>query len=301
MKMDREAAGFAEVTGDAVERNIAEGGLGAAMQKDAIFAAEADIAEDDAGDGADGAIGVARQGGYVNGLGITPPFGVKLAGFNDAVTEENIAHIAGIAQLDGEAAMGLAHNTSGDDDIGDVADGFGADFYGCGRTDDGATGNRDIFGRAVLGKFAGGFDDDAIVTGFNMAIADSNIAAVIGVNAVAVGNVETVKNGDAVNNDIGATGEVTSPLGGITNGDIHNPNLVAPEKADDARAKVFWFADVGAIVDPPAIHESEGLAINGAETGDGDAIGGVGIDEECAGIAAVFSAHEHGMVIGFAV
>ena len=80
----------------------------------------------------------------------------------------------------------------------DVGGGLGADLEACVLGLDGAVLDMDVGGGAVVFRLAAGFDDDSIVAADDVAVFDLDVAGVVGIDSVAVGDVKEVAYFDVV-------------------------------------------------------------------------------------------------------
>lgn len=270
---------------DVVELDIFEGGVGGTGEEDAVFGEAGDVEEADVANFTGGVAVVAGNGGDVDGFGAAPVEGVKKSGFNAAVAEGDVFDGALVAKLDGEASVAGVDDAVVDADVAEVAGAFGAEFDGGGGADDGGVADEDVFAGAEVFVFVGIFEDDAVVGGFDVATDDADVAAVVGADAVAVGDIETVEDVEALGEDVFAAGEMDRPGGGVAVGEVGESDVPAAVEGDAAGTPGFGGADVG--FGPPAVHVVEGTTVDCAGSGDGEVFGIPGLDENATGAAAV--------------
>ena len=123
-------------------------------------------------------------------------------GMADDVGKENIFNVARIAALNAEPPVAVADDAVGKNN---VAHGVGIDLIDFQRGAAGfehASRHRHFFGRAILGEVGRIFDDDAVIGAVEQAIGDPDVAAMVEINPVVVGDVPTVLNADGFNADI---------------------------------------------------------------------------------------------------
>ncbi len=109
----------------------------------------------------------------------------------------------------------------------DVGGGLGADLQACVLGLDDAVLDVDVGGGAVVYGLAAGFDDDSVVAADDVAVFDLDVAGVVGVDAVAVGDVEEVADFDVVDEDAVAAEHVEAPVGGFGEGDVADFEVAA--------------------------------------------------------------------------
>src|ERR1035437_2782365 len=135
---------------------------------------------------------IARNGGEGDGLAAAPPrVGVEARGEGD-VAVIDVVDTALVAKLDAEASRTGLDLAALEADVVDVGRGFGADLEAGVLGLDYAVMHVDIGALAVVDGLAAAFDDDAIVSADQVAVADFDVARVVGVDAIAVGNVKQV-------------------------------------------------------------------------------------------------------------
>ncbi len=96
-----------------------------------------------------------------------------------------------------------------------------------------------VRGWAVVFRLTAGFDDDSVVAADDVAVFDPNVAGVVGIDAVAVGNVEEVADFDVVDEDSVATEQMEAPVGSFGEGDVPDFEVAALGEDEHLGAKVF--------------------------------------------------------------
>ncbi len=120
-------------------------------------------------------------------------------------------------------------------DIVDVGGGFGADLDAAILGLDHAIVDADVGAGAEVAVLPGGLDHDGVVAADDVAVADLDVAAMVGVDAIAVGHVQKVADLHAVHQDVLAADHVQTPVGRLAEADIVDLQVLAA-----ASARTFW-------------------------------------------------------------
>lgn len=149
-----------------------------------------------------------------NGLCLSPPMLLgKEARVNIDIGKNYIFYAAPVPQLKGNPAVGMADITVL---YGDIAKGrlaFRTKLNSRAGRDKRTVIYTDIFTWPVMPGILRIFKDDAVIGGFNMTVADPDVLAVIGIDAVTICQPKIIQNTDAVNKHIVAARQMGGPEG----------------------------------------------------------------------------------------
>ena len=136
---------------------------------------------------------------------------------------------------------------------------------------------------AVVDGLAAALDDHAVVAGGDVAVADFDVARVVGIDAVAVGHVEQVADLDVVDQHAIAAEHVQAPVGRLGEGDVADLQVLAAGEDEHLGAEWAGHPDAAGIV--VAGHELLGAALDVAGAADGETLRAGGRDDraECRG------------------
>ena len=196
------------------------------------------------------------------------PFGLRLHG---DVLETDVLHGAAVFGQQRDARAGLPDDAVGKDAVPEVAPALGAELQrGC-RTEQHAVGDGDVFARAHHAAASGGFENDAIVTGFDVGIRDDHVSAGIGIDAVGVNGVEIVDQVDAADLDPLTVLGMNRPAGSLANGQVLDPDIARVPDFDvrtGAGARLHILIEIGIA-----------LAVDHSAAFDGHVVDVIRIDE----------------------
>ena len=130
-------------------------------------------------------------------------------------------------------------NTVVDQHVAKIALTFGANFNRCRGRDNGAVSDNDVFTWSSSWYSLVFLSTIPSSPCLNVTVTDTDITTVIGVNAIAVRDIETVFDGDAINHDIFAPGRMHGPLGTIAEGKIGDAHARTAEQTDAPSAPCF--------------------------------------------------------------
>ena len=185
---------------------------------------------------------------------------------HEQITEHQVAHCAAAlsAGLDTHTAIGAVENAVGDRNISHTARHFASDDHAAVTVEQGTVGDGDIFAGELLLQgivFGSRFEGNAVIAYVYRAVRDTDIATAFGVDAVGVGGVGGILDGDSVNDYIVAAGGDDRPRGGIFDGDILDLDIIAKDRLDASGAAVVLGDSF-----PPIVAAS----VDGAAAGDHD-------------------------------
>ena len=90
-----------------------------------------------------------------------------------------------------------------------------------------APGNDNVLAGAVAGELAARLDDNRIIAAGQMAVPDFHVATMVGINAVIVGNVEPVADGNVIHQHMFTAEHVQAPERGVAKGDVAHHEIGA--------------------------------------------------------------------------
>src|SRR5450759_766655 len=209
-----------EGNGHVIQRHVTDPALRRAVAADAVFGAAGDITHGQIGDRAnlDG-VG-ARNGGAGNRLAAAPPGRRLVTRYELDVAEIDPVHAAFIAQLNRQPAATRLDFAPLETDIVDVLGGFRPDLHARILGFQYAVLDRDIGRRPPLPALPRRLDHDGIVAAHDIAVADLHIAAMVRVDAIAVGHIQIVADLNAIHQHVLAPQHVQPPLRGLAEGNI---------------------------------------------------------------------------------
>ena len=143
------------------------------------------------------------------------------------VAEVDIVDVGFIAELDGDTPGTGADSAALETDVVDVLRGFRADFHAGVLGFEHAVLYADIRGRTVVRRLPRGLYHDSVVAANNVAVADFYVPAVVGIDAVAVRNVQQVADLQVIYKHALAADHVQPPLRRIAEGDVVNLKILA--------------------------------------------------------------------------
>ena len=234
-----------------------------------------DVADVDAADarcgGVDGPGGAVGDAGFIPGAAAVEEVGDD--GTADAVHDDVRGGdvfddpAAATAGFEADAAIGAGEDAVGDDDVADAAGGFGAEGDGGVAAVHGAVGDGDVFAGFGMGAevfFLAGLEGDAVVADVDVAFRDVDVGAGVDVDAIGVGGVGRVDDGEACEGDVVAGDGNDGPGAGVVDFDIFDEDVAAVDEADESGGEVV---ELLAEVEVPP----EGaVAVDFAAAGDGD-------------------------------
>ena len=146
---------------------------------------------------------------------------------------------AAAARLDAQTAVGTREHTVRDRDIAHAAAHLAADDYAAVSVHKQTVCNDDVLAGYGARRFLGaGFQCDAVIANVNAAVQDAHIAAAFGVDAVGVGRIVRVADGDILDQHIHTVQRMDGPR-----------RAVAQLHAADAQVgDVFKMQQVGAAI-----------------------------------------------------
>ena len=279
----------AQVQGNAVKGDVGNAVEAFAVQQNSVFAFAEDVAETDTADSADRGVLFPLKHRDGDGLGGTPEhFFFEKPRVDADVVEHDILNGTFVPQLQGDAPVGVADDTVFDEDIAEYVLAFAAELDGCAGGGKCAVCDGDVLAGAVLHGGSGILEHNAVIRALNVAVGDADIAAVVGVDTVAVGHAQTVEDADAVNEDIAASDHMHSPECTVAQGDMLDGEVRYVFQ------KQHGCAGIEDALNVPAGHlavEDVLVAVDSAEACDGEVFAILRVQEivtGCAGVFAVF-------------
>src|ERR1022692_2068060 len=255
-----------EGDGHFVQCDVGDPALRRAVDPYAVFGAPDDVAHAHIVDRADFAALGARNGGEGDGLAAAPPGRRLVAGNKLDVAEIDPVHTAFVAQLDRQPAAARLDLAALETDIVDVLGGFRSDLQPRILGLDHAVLHRDVSRSAPLLILPRRLDHDGIVAAHDVAVTDLHVAAMVRVDAVAVGHIQIVADLEAVHQDMLAPQHVEPPLRRLAEGDVANLQSLAAGEDKHLRAECAELPDLALLVEPR--HELGGAARDIAGSGD---------------------------------
>ena len=155
-------------------------------------------------------------------------------------------------------------------DVVNIGGGLGADLEAGVLGLDDAVVDVDAGGLAIVDGLAAALDDYAVVAAGDVAVADLDVARVVGIDAVAVGHVEQVANFDVVDQHAIAAEHVQAPVWRFGEGDVADVRSLQPVRTNIlGRNGPGIHTAAGVIVSG---HELLGAALDVARAADGEAL-----------------------------
>ena len=87
--------------------------------------------------------------------------------------------------------------------------------------------NVDVIAGPKIGGLARGFDHDGIVAADNVTIADFHVTAMVGVDPVAIGDIELIADLDSIDEHGPTANQVQAPAWGLAKGDVGDAQVAA--------------------------------------------------------------------------
>lgn len=183
----------------------------------------------------------------MNGLGNAPPHCVVQFGGDHEIGEDEVFDQCAISVEQADAAVAMRNDTVAESGI---ANGFGTfrlDFDAGGTGGERAARHGDVFAGPKLGEVAGSLQDDAVVTGLDVAVGDADAAAVVDINAIAVRDAEIVEDADALDVKSVASDRVNSPGRSVDDGELFEADIAAIQEKQHAGSPIGRIAMAGRI------------------------------------------------------
>ena len=155
------------------------------------------------------------------------------------VGKGHVFNVAAITQHQRDAAVGTGDNAVGDGNIAEVRNALGAKLDSGTGGGQRTVGNHNVLTRAKICIFLSGLEHDAVIGGFNMAIVDAHIAAVVGINAVAVDHFQVIQNADAIDQHILAAHHMHGPERAAGQGDFTDGQVLHTFHQQHGNARVI--------------------------------------------------------------
>lgn len=205
---------------DILESHVLNRILRIAVDQHAVFALAGNIIKPHVFDLAGVRVLIAVKGGQYDRLGRAPPIRAEAACFDHNVGILHVFHIAAVADLNGQPAVGATNDAVVHKNIAEIAHALRADLDRRRGGNERAAADQDIFARPVFRVALGGFQADAVVRALDVTAQNAHIRAVIGVDAVGIRDVQVIENADLRDQHIVAPCRVQRPERRIGNGDI---------------------------------------------------------------------------------
>ena len=230
---------LADVHPDVAERDIFQAVALASMQENAVFAAAVNVFKVYIADMPRPVALFAVYRRHTDGFGFAPPLVREHAGVDVQVGKGHVFNVAAITQHQRDAAVGAGDNAVGDGDIAEVRNALGAKLDSGTGGGQRTVGDHNVLTRAKMCIFLSGLENDAVIGGFNMAIVDAHIAAVVGINAIAVDHFQVVQNADAINQHILAAHHMHGPERAAGQGDFTDGQVLHTFHQQHGNARVI--------------------------------------------------------------
>ena len=175
-----------------------------------------------------------------------------------------------VAELKGNSTIAAQNINISNENLRKIRPGFGAKFDAGGGGLDAAVPNLDVLARTVFLIRLGGFKDNRVIRADNVAIFDQYVLAMVGIDAIAIGQKEVVTDFKPLDVDVFATHKMRRPESGTLKSDTADKDVLNVFKEKQGNPRIKRPIDEG--IAAFAIKDRL-VPIDGAFAGDRDVFG----------------------------